>query len=199
MYPRIRSISYPLLLILSSVIGLVAAFALTIEKLNKLANPDALSACDYSLLVQCSANLNSWQGSLFGFPNPLLGIVGWSMALVVGVALISGVKFPRLFLQLFNVGLFAALLLVIWLIYISIFLLGTLCPWCMVTWLATIPAFLLGTFWNMKQGVWGEKLSIAGNNLFFWSPTLIIFAYLIPAIIAQVRLDWINRAFLLLF
>lgn len=199
MYPKNREYAYPVLLILSAAFGLIAAFALIIEKLNKLANPDAASACDYSLLVQCSSNLNSWQGSLFGFPNPLLGIVGWSMTLVVAVALLLGVQFPKLFLRLFNLGLFAALLFVIWLIYISVFLLGTLCPWCMVTWLATIPAFLLGTFWNMKQGVWGERLIGIGQNLFFWSPSIILFAYMIPAIIAQVRLDWISNAFLTLF
>jgi uncharacterized membrane protein len=199
MYPERKEYSYPALLVLSAIFGLIAAFALTIEKINQLSNPGSSAACDYSLLVQCSSNLDSWQGSLFGFPNPLLGIVGWSMVLVVGVAFISGVKFPKFFLQLFNLGLFAALLFVIWLIYVSIFTLGTLCPWCIVTWLATIPAFIIGTLWSFKQGIWGNRLIGIGKTLLFWSPSIVLLVYVIPAIIAQVELDWINRAFLLLF
>lgn len=54
-------------LVVAGVVGWWAAFSLTIEKFHALANPDAIASCDFSVLVQCTANLGSWQGSIFGF------------------------------------------------------------------------------------------------------------------------------------
>lgn len=196
MIPNEKQRLYPIVLILGAIVGWIAALALTIEKLNKLANPDAVSSCDISLLVQCGANLNSWQGSLFGFPNPLLGLTGWAFVLVVGIALLGGVKFPKWFLALFNLGTLAALFFVIWLMYVSMFMLGTLCPWCMVTWAATIPVFIYSTVWSFREGVWGDLIMPMGERLSVWLPSLIIFGYAIPAIVAQIRLDWITNIFL---
>lgn len=191
-----RHLSYSLVLIIGAVLGLIAAFALTIEKLNQIANPGALASCDFSILIQCGANLNSWQGSLFGFPNPLLGLVGWSMTLVVGVAIWGKVVFPDWFLRVFTFGTFLAQLFVIWLIYVSVFMLGTLCPWCMVTWVATIPVFITTITWTIREGVWGEKLMLFGEIIHTWTLPIVLVAYSIPAIIAQIRLDWIGNIFL---
>ena len=41
-----------------------------------------------------SKNLESWQGSLFGFPNPILGLTGWMAPIVVGFAILAGAGFP---------------------------------------------------------------------------------------------------------
>lgn len=196
MVPEEKQRLYPITLILSAVIGWIAAFSLTVEKIRKLENPDAVVACDISLLVQCGANLNSWQGSLFGFPNPLIGLTSWAFVLTVGVALLGGVKFPKWFMRLFNVGTLGALFFVIWLMYVSMFTLGTLCPWCMVTWVATIPVFIYSTVWNLREGVWGDLLMPLGERLSIWLPTLILAGYALPAIVAQVRLNWIANIFL---
>ncbi|WP_396654493.1 hypothetical protein [Microbacterium sp.] len=48
---------------LSGAIGLTAATALSVEKIEKLTNPEAGLSCDFSVLVQCSANFDSAQGS----------------------------------------------------------------------------------------------------------------------------------------
>ena len=85
-------------LVIAGVIGWIAAFALTIEKFHALANPDAGPAsCDFSPLVQCTKNLDSWQGSVFGFPNPILGLTGWVASIVVGMAILAGARFARWF------------------------------------------------------------------------------------------------------
>ena len=67
-----REIAYPLLLIVAGLVGLTAAFALTVDKFVQLQNPDAALGCDFSLIVQCGRNLASWQGSLFGWGVPVL-------------------------------------------------------------------------------------------------------------------------------
>ena len=92
-------------LIIAGAIGWWAAFSLTMERLHLLAEPrrDRLG-CDFSPLVQCSKNLESWQGSVFGFPNPILGLAGWVAPIVVGVAILAGARFARWFWWLFEAG-----------------------------------------------------------------------------------------------
>lgn len=182
-------------LIVFGIIGWIAAFALTVEKFALLTDPQADISCDLSPLVQCSKNLVSWQGSLFGFPNPILGLSGWIAPIVVGAAILSGARFNRVFWLLFNLGLVGAIALVIFLISQSIFVIGTLCPWCMVTWSVTIPTFLAVTFRNFKVGNFGAspRLKSIGSALYSWVPAITFILFIVIAVMAQLRLDVINR------
>ena len=182
-------------LIVLAAIGWFAAFSLTVEKFALLADPDAALSCDISLLVQCRANLESWQGSLFGFPNPILGLTGWMAPVVVGAALLAGARFHRWFWIVFNLGVAGAMALVLFLIYTSIFILGTLCPWCMVTWVVTIPTFFIVTLHNLRTGVIpssprARELAAAAYG---WVAVISIVSYLVIAVAAQLRLDVINH------
>ncbi len=192
-YSRPRLLA--LWLILAGIIGWIAAFVLTQERLHLLANPDASASCDFSLLVQCTANLGSWQGSVFGFPNPILGLTGWVAPIVVGFAVLSGARFARWFWLLFWAGMLFAFGFVLWLISQSIFSLGTLCPWCMVTWVVTIPSFYAVTVHLFRAGV--IPGSPAGRrraaSLMAWVPLMAIVSYAVIAVIAQVQLDWISQ------
>lgn len=184
-------------LVIAGVIGWWAAFSLTIEKFQALADPDAIASCDFSVLVQCSANLDSWQGSVFGFPNPILGITGWTAPVVVGVAILAGARFARWFWLLFEVGLLFAFAFVCWLIAQSIFVLGTLCPWCMVTWVVTIPTFYAVTLHVLREGMIPAPTRVrrAADRLMSWVPLLAILSYAVIGILAQVQLDALNRLF----
>lgn len=185
--PRVLAV----FLILAGVIGEIAAFALTLEKLHTLTDPGEALSCDFSVLVQCGANLESWQGSVFGFPNPLLGLAGWAAPIAVGVSILAGARFARWFWALFNLGLAGAMALVIWLIGQSIFVLGTLCPWCMVTWAVTIPAFLAVTLYNGSTGTLSRSPGVRRVSLalYGWLVPLTVGCYLVIAVIAQIRLD----------
>jgi uncharacterized membrane protein len=142
--------------------------------------------------VQCGANLESWQGSVFGFPHPLLGVGGFVAPIAVGVALLAGARFARWFWVAFHVGLAGALAFVIWLISQSIFVIGTLCPWCMVVWSVTIPLFLAVTFRNLAEGVYGDGPRRAGRALLPYTVPIAVVAYLVIGVIAQLRLDVIG-------
>ena len=188
-----RPLALAIFLIIAGAIGWIAAFALTVEKFALLTDPQESLGCDFSILVQCSANLNSWQGSLLGFPNPIIGLGAWIAPIVVGAALLAGARFDRWFWITFNVGALAAITFVAWLISQSIFVLGTLCPWCMVTWLAAIPFFWVVTLRNLSSGVFGERPRGVGEVLYRWVPTITFASYLLVAVLAQVRLDVVNH------
>jgi uncharacterized membrane protein len=184
-------------LIIAGVIGWWAAFELTLERLHLLANPNAIASCDFSPLVQCTKNLESWQGRVFGFPNPIVGLAGWVAPIVVGMAILAGAQFARWFWWLFMAGITFAFAFVIWLITQSIFVLGTLCPWCMVTWAVTIPTFYVVALHLLRSGIVpaGPRLRSAAETLMGWVPLFAVVSYAIIAIIAQLRLDVLGALF----
>lgn len=200
MNSRTRSRTHPVLacfMIFAGVVGWIAAFALTLERLALLKNPNASASCDFSVIVQCSANLESPQGSIFGFPNPLFGLGAWVAPIVVGAAMLAGARFARWFWALFNLGVLAAMVLVIWLISQSIFVLGTLCPWCMVTWSVTIPLFLAVTLHNLAEGNLPAPQAVRrlADTLRGWIVVITFACYVVIAVIAQIRLDWLGDVF----
>lgn len=196
--PQRRPLALPIVLIITGLIGWYSAFQLTLDKFAVLVNPEADLDCNLSVLVQCGANLASWQGAVFGFPNPVLGLSGFVAPIAVGVALLAGATFARWFWIAFNVGVAGALGFCVWLMSQSIFSLGTLCPWCMIVWSVTILMFWTLTLSNAKAGVFGSRLQPLGARLFSWTPVITLASYLIVAIIAQLRLDFLAEIAILL-
>lgn len=188
-----RPWAFAIFLIVAGALGWWAAFALTIDKILVLENPEADLDCNFSLLVQCGANLQSWQGEVFGFPNPLLGLGGFVAPIAVGVGLLAGARFARWFWIAFNIGILGALAFVIWLISQSVFVLGTLCPWCMLVWTVVIPLFWVVTFRNLAEGVFGggaaQRFGAAARS---WVIPVTVISYAIVAFVAQLGLDWIS-------
>lgn len=188
-------LSVSLSLIVFGIIGFIAAFSLTLDKFALLANPDVDLSCNISVLVGCSTNLNSEQGEVFGFPNPLLGLAFWTAAIVLGVAMLAGATFARWFWALYALFATAALALVIWFISQSIFVLHVLCPWCMVTWAVTIPTFWLLMLHALRSGAIPVPAPVRrfAAALFGWIPIITLVCYLIVAVLAQVQLDVISE------
>ena len=184
---------FALTLIVTGVVGWWAAFSLTLDKIAVLLHPGARLDCNVSVLVQCGKNLASWQGSVLGFPNPIIGLAAWIAPIVVGVSLLAGARFARWYWVLFNLGVAGAMAFVIWLIHESIFDLGTLCPWCMLTWSMVIPLFFTVTVRNAAAGIFGSGLRSAGRAATRWLVPATVIAYAVVLIVAQLRLDALSR------
>ncbi|MET0954825.1 MAG: vitamin K epoxide reductase family protein [Cryobacterium sp.] len=188
-------IGLAIFLIIAGAIGFAAAFALTLDKFTMLADPTAQLSCNFSVLVGCSTNLGSWQGAVFGFPNPLIGVAAWSVVITIGVAILAGASFKRWFWLGLNLGVTGALVFVIWLMGQSFFVLDVLCPWCMVTWTVTIPTFLAVTLYNLKTGniPVPARIRRAAAGAYSWIFVITIVCYLIAATIAQLQMDFLHR------
>ncbi|MFK4835206.1 vitamin K epoxide reductase family protein [Microbacterium sp. ZW T2_14] len=196
-----RPTGFAIWLVIAGVIGWWAAFSLTIEKLHALANPNAIASCDLSVLVQCTKNLDSWQGSLFGFPNPIVGLAGWVAPIVVGMAILAGARFAPWFWWCFWAGIAFAFGLVLWLISQSIYDLHTLCPWCMVTWSVTIPTFYAVTLHLLRAGMVPvpERVRHAADRLMAWVPLATIVSFAIILLLAQLEMDAVVNIWQTLF
>ncbi len=151
--PARQPVAIAILFLVTGLIGLYGSFQLTIERFALIADPEVKLSCDINPFVSCGPVIQSWQGSLLGFPNPLIGMMAFVAPVAVGVAMLAGARFARWFWILYNLGLLAAFVFIHWLMTQTVFVIGTLCPYCMLVWLVTIPLFWYGTVWNL------------GNNL----------------------------------
>ncbi len=140
------------ILIVGGVIGIVASIELIIQKISVLSNPDFVPNCDINPVLSCGSVINTEQASLFGFPNPVLGVIGFTIVIMFGALLFTGVELPRAMWVGLNLGALAGMFFVIWLVGQSLYAIGALCPWCMVVWAVTIPIFWQVTIDNLASG-----------------------------------------------
>lgn len=190
-----RSIPTAVTLLATGALGLIASIALTLDKFTLLENPVADLNCNFSVLIGCSANLNSDQGEVFGFPNPILGLMYWSAIIAIGVGLLAGARFAWWFWMLLTLGAGAALALVVWFIAQSIFVLGVLCPWCMLTWAATIPLFVVVLLQTLSSEPLPASVRRVAAASYPWTPLITVVCYLLVAVLAQLRLDVLGQLF----
>ena len=136
-----RPTSYAVFLTVTGLLGFVSSVVLVLERLQLLASPGESLSCDFNPFISCGTVIESPQGSVFGFPNPLLGIAGFVAPIAVGVGLLAGARFAGWFWAAFTLGVCAAWVFITWLFTQTVFVIGTLCPWCMLVWAVTIPLF----------------------------------------------------------
>ena len=149
------------ILIIGGIIGLVAAIELIIQKISVLSDPNFVPNCDINPILSCGSVINTEQASLFGFPNPVLGVIGFTIVIMFGALLFAGVELPRSMWLGLNLGALAGMFFVVWLVSQSLYVIGALCPWCMVVWAVTIPIFWQVTTDNLaaKRLNLGKSLS----------------------------------------
>jgi uncharacterized membrane protein len=141
-----------LVLLLGGLVGLAAAFDLTYERIASLIDPSHAISCDFNPVLSCGTVMNTWQASVFGFPNPMIGLVAFPLVVFMGALLLSKVSLPRWIALVFNLGTLGGLAFVSWLIYQSVYQIGVLCPWCMAVWTVVLPIFWFTTVRNLRTG-----------------------------------------------
>jgi len=140
------------ILIVGGILGLIAAFELTVEKVRVLADPTYVPACDLNPVLSCGSVIITSQAEVFGFPNPVLGLTGFAVVITLGVLLAGGVAMPRWVWLGLNAGALLGFGFVQWLVWQSLYSIGSLCPWCMVVWTVTAPIFVWVTSANLLSG-----------------------------------------------
>jgi uncharacterized membrane protein len=140
-------------MLLTGIIGWLAAFWLTVEDWRLLRNPSYRPPCDISPVVGCGSVMSSPQGSVFGFPNMVLGLGAFAAVAVLGVAVLAGARLHRLIWIGLTAGALAGVVFVHWLIGQSLYELGRLCPYCVVVWAVTIALFWYLVLHAVERGV----------------------------------------------
>ena len=165
--------SAAMILIIGGTLGLLAAVELTIEKVRVLSDSTYVPTCDINPVLSCGSVITTPQAEAFGFPNPILGLIGFSVAITLGVIIATGTTLPRWVWLGLNAGALLGFAFVQWLVWQSLYSIGALCPWCMVVWTVTAPIAIWVTAANLASGripapdSWQTSLeAIAGLRVF---------------------------------
>lgn len=142
----------PYLFVIGGFLGLLASFTLTYDKIQLLQDPSYKPACSLNPVISCGSVMKTAQASIFGVPNSVFGLIGFSMLAMLGVVLLAGATLKR-WLWLAAEGMaILGVLFVHYLFYQSLFQIGSVCPWCFLVWLITIAVFWGLTTYNMRVG-----------------------------------------------
>lgn len=136
-----------------SVVGWVAALALLLEKLAVLADAAYVPSCDVDAVLSCGSVMRTAQASVFGFPNPVIGVAAFPVVAVTGVLVLARVRLPRWCWYGLQLGVTLGIGFVGWLVAQTTVVIEALCPWCMVVWAVTIPIAWLVTARNLDAGL----------------------------------------------
>lgn len=137
----------------AGVLGFLAAFDLSVERVRLLLDPSYTPSCSINPVLSCGSVMVTEQARVFGFPNPFIGIAAFAVLLVIGLLLLSSVRPPRWMMAGLQVGTTLGMVFVGWLVYQSVYQIGALCPYCMVVWTVVIPSFVFVTADNLDRGV----------------------------------------------
>ncbi|MFC9353594.1 vitamin K epoxide reductase family protein [Arthrobacter sp. NPDC057013] len=141
------------LLVITGIVGWLASGILVLEKLEVLKDPNHATVCDVNPWISCGQVMQTWQSSVFGFPNMFIGIVAFAITTTAGMALLAGARFARWYWLGLQAGITLGFIFVVWLWSQALYSIRILCPFCMIVWAAMIPLFVWVTVRNVVHGV----------------------------------------------
>ena len=172
--------------LIAGVIGFVASMTLTVEKIELLLNPSYVPSCNINPIVSCGSVMVTPQASVLGFPNPLLGLVGFTVVIVTGVLAVTKVPLPQWYWAGLMVGVLIGTVFVHWLIFQSLYRIGALCPYCMVVWAVTISLLVVVASIAFRPAL-QRRESGAARVLYHWRWSIAILWFTAVFLLIMVR------------
>ena len=159
----VRGAAFGWLLLTLGSIGVTMAAVLLIEKVRILEDPSYVPSCSINPILSCGSIMTTPQAEAFGFPNPVIGIAGFTVVATAGAGVIAGARFARWFWLALLAGSAAGVLFVHWLAFQSLYRIGALCPYCMVVWVV-----MIAVFWYTMLHVAGPLASASDSAVSRW-------------------------------
>lgn len=138
-------------MLVGALLSLLASFVLSTEAVEIARNPDAQLSCSINVILNCATVAAHPTSSLFGFPNPFLGLIAEPIVITVAIAGLAGVKFPRRFMFFAQVGYTLGFIFALYLLYLSFAVIGALCPWCLLVTATTTFVWFAITRYNIRE------------------------------------------------
>jgi len=138
------------------IVGLIASFVLSVEKVHLLQNPDAVLSCSINIVLNCSTVMQTWQASVFGFPNSFIGLIAYPVVITVAIIGLAGAAavLPKWFWRTAVICYALGAVFAYWLFFNSLYVIEVLCPWCLFVTFAT--TILIASIKNyaIRENVW---------------------------------------------
>lgn len=142
----------PYILIVGGIIGLICSFIISQDKIELLQDPNFSPSCDLNPVISCGSVMKSAQGSVFGFPNPWIGLVTFAALITVGVVMLAGARLKRWFWLAFEGGMLLGLGFAYWLLFESIYHIQALCPYCLAVDVVLVTTTWYLTLYLIREG-----------------------------------------------
>lgn len=149
----------------SAIACLVASFVLSVDAVTLAKDSNAVLSCNLNAVINCGKVAVSDQSQLFGFPNSFLGLICEPIVIMIAVAGLSGVRFPRWMMFVAQLVYALGIVFAFWLFYQSAFVIGAFCPWCLLVTLGTTVTF----FTMLRFNVLHNNLFLSGKVHAVWS------------------------------
>ncbi|MFG2225612.1 vitamin K epoxide reductase family protein [Streptomyces sp. NPDC048644] len=141
------------LLVITGALGTLMSWIITIDKFELLKDPNFKPACSLNPIISCGNIMQSAQAEVFGFPNPMAGLIAFPVVIAIGVGLLAGARYRRWYWIGLNVGTLLGTVFCMWLMSQSLYEINSLCVWCTLTWCVTLLMFWYTTAHNIKHGI----------------------------------------------
>jgi len=155
-----------IILLVGGLIGVIASFALTYDKIQVLTNPSYRPSCNINPVLSCGSVMKTKQADLFKVPNTVFGLIGYTSITTLGALLLSKAKVKRWVWLSLQAGVTAAFIFVHYLFFEGIFRIHAICPFCFVVWMVTAPIFWYTTIYNIQSGNIKFKANLTGARGF---------------------------------
>ncbi|MFK0259052.1 vitamin K epoxide reductase family protein [Streptomyces sp. NPDC090445] len=179
------------LLIVTGAAGLLASFVITLDKFELLRDPDFVPSCNLSPVLSCADVMRSGQASVFGFPNPVIGLAAYAAVVAIGFGLLAGAGHRRWFWAGLNLGTLLGAGFCMWLMSQALYGIGALCLWCCLAWAATIAMFWYTTVHNLRHGVIrAPRALVSGVQEFHWVVPVTWYGVIVLLIATRFQAYW---------
>lgn len=138
-------------MLVGAILSLIASFVLSVEAIELARNPNAQLSCSVNAVLNCATVAAHPSATLFGFPNSFLGLIAEPIVITVAIAGLAGVKFPRRFMFVAQIGYTLGLIFAMYLFYMSFFVIQALCPWCLLVTATTTFVWFAITRYNIRE------------------------------------------------
>ncbi|MET0980360.1 MAG: vitamin K epoxide reductase family protein [Candidatus Saccharimonadales bacterium] len=133
------------------MVGLIASFVLSVEEFHLLKNTTAKLSCSCNLVLNCSTVMQTWQATVFGFPNMFIGLMAFPIVIVVAALGLAQARLPRWFYLSANLGFLLGAIFAYWLFFNSLYDIQVLCPWCLIVTFSTTLLLAVITSYNLRE------------------------------------------------
>lgn len=153
----VASRAFTWLLLVCGALGLLASFVITDDKFKLLqAKVDGTSytpACSLNPIISCGSVMESKQAHVFGFQNPIIGLVAYGVVIALAMGMFAGARYRPWFWYGLQAGGLFGVGFITWLQYQTVFNINAICLWCCLAWVVTILIFWYTAVHNIRHNL----------------------------------------------
>lgn len=138
-----------ILVLIFSILGLFASFTLSYDSYLISLKPETTLPCNINSTFNCTSVMNSEYAHTFGFPNPWIGMIGYTAMSIFAIYGILGMS-KKIVYDIFTVGSLVSTIFSWYLMYISKTVLEIYCIYCILSCICSTVILIVNVYKRNK-------------------------------------------------